>query len=266
MATKTHSARRVVLALPTGPVPALEMEAAAQVARMLGAALFGLFVEDTELLGAAALPITRQLDASRRVWAPLSVELLEAEFAAIAAALRRVLERSAARSGVASEFAVLRGKLSDAIAEHASEGDYVAVFGSVSRRPSDAPAGVAGVVYLPPDARPQRGPVVVVTGSRADNEVEIEVAAAIAARTRSEVVVVDALEEHHTALWTGAEHGAGAKLRPARGAVRGGAAAARVGLPPASLVVIAASTLRFLEERQPSYLLGRREPWLVLAT
>lgn len=262
MAAKApHAGRRVVLALPASPVPPLEMEVAAQVAGMLGAALLGLFVEDTELLGAAALPNTRQLDASRRVWAPLSVERLEAEFAAIAAALRRVLERSAARSGVSAEFAVLRGSPGEAIASQAAEGDYVAVFGTVSRRPSAAPAGVAGIVYLPPDSRPRRGPVVVVTGGH--DQGEIAIANGIAARIGTNVVVVDALDEHHTALWTRGESGAGAKLRPARGAAVGaGAAYPRLGLPAASLVVVTSQTLQLLGDRLP--IQGRREPWLVL--
>ncbi len=78
---------RVLVALEAEADAASLLEAAASLVAGLHAELFGLFVEDSELLGAAELPVTRSISSFTEAQAPLDARLM-----------RRALRVSAARA------------------------------------------------------------------------------------------------------------------------------------------------------------------------
>jgi len=255
--------RRLVLAFPPATVPRPAIDSAAQLARLLGASLFGLFVEDSDLLAAADLPFLRELDARLRAWRPLSYENLLEDYTAMAEALRRQVLQSAAQLGVPAEFSVFRGDPRSAVASGAEPSDVVALFEPVTNWESHKESVSAGtVVFVPRTARPQSGPIVVVAHEATGPEVEL--ASEIASNANIQVVVVDALQEHSSAFWMQRS-----QRRHARGTGRTDLVASaqhvrQLGLPPASLVVVTRATLERLAQPLESIAGGRSEPWLVL--
>jgi hypothetical protein len=256
--------QRLVLAFPPARVQQPAIDAAAQLAQLLSLQLLGLFIEDASLLAAASLPFAREFDASRRAWKPLSLERLEQDFVAVAEALRRSLARSAGKVGVHAEFAVFRGDRGAMLATRTAPGDIIAVFESVAARSSRRMGLAAGTLFVPPDAGPQRGPIVVIAESPRDPG--IEVAARIAEPAGLELVVLDVVQETSKAFWLEeiAEDNSRRRLRAPSGVAARGAHFQPFGLPPARLVVLTAAALARFGDRLLALATGRREPWLVL--
>ena len=249
-----------MLAFPPTAIPQPAIDSAAQLARLLGASLFGLFVENSELLAAANLPFLRELDAHMRAWRPLSHQSLVEDYTAVASALRRQLLHSAAQLGVEAEFEVFRGDPRAAVASGTVASDLVALFEPITNWTLYKESVAAGTVFVPRTARPQTGPVVVIARQPQDREVQI--ASEIAANTNMHVVVVDAAQEQSSAYWL--ERGARGAMNRAARIATSAEHFLQLGLPPASLVVVTRATLERFGEPLESIAAGRPEPWLVL--
>ena len=260
--TTRSQSKRLVVALPPAIVPQPAIDSAAQLARLLGASLFGLFIEDPDLFAAANLPFLRELDVRMRAWRPMSPANLMEDFEAIAQALRRQLLQSAAVSGVSVEFAVFRGDSRALAASGTAPTDLLALFEPITNWPSHRGGRAAGTVFVPRTARPQSGPVVVIGRTSADPEVAL--ASEIAAAANIGLVVVDATQEHSSAFWLqrGKPDRSRLTLPPSLATSEGHFR--QLGLPPASLVVITRAILERLEQPVESIAAGRSEPWLVL--
>jgi hypothetical protein len=117
---------RVVVPLDAASDNRPAIDTAARLAARWHVPLFGVFVEDEELLGLAGLPFAAEV--TRRGREKLTKRQVEAHLRAFAERARRDLEATAGRHHVESSFAVVRGPLADALAE----GDFV-VAGAASR-------------------------------------------------------------------------------------------------------------------------------------
>jgi len=259
---KRSESRRLVVALPPAAVPQPAIDSAAQLARLLGASLFGLFIEDPDLFAAANLPFLRELDARMRAWRPLSPASLMEDYEAIAQALRRQLLQSAAVSGVSIEFAVFRGDPRALAASGAAPTDLLALFEPITNWASHRGSAAAGMVFVPRTARPQSGPVVVIARTSADPEVAL--ASEIAEDANLGLELVDAAQEHSSAFWLQRGRPSGSRLALPPSLATSEGYFRQLGLPPASLVIITRATLERLEQPLGSIAAGRSEPWLVL--
>jgi len=259
---KLAGSRRLVLAFPPAAIPQPAMDSAAQLARSLGASLFGLFVEDSDLFAAASLPFLRELDVHLRAWRPLSHQSLVADYAAIAQALRRQLLQSAAQLGISADFAIFRGDPRALVASGTAPTDLVARFEPVTNWALHG-AGIAfGTVFVPPNARPQSGPVVVI--AREATNREVQVASEIAENANIRIVLVDEALEGSGAYWLERGRAGGPRLASPASLAMNAKHFLQLGLPRASLVVLTRATLERLEEPLRSIAAGRPEPWLVL--
>ena len=166
--------RRLVLELGHGAAdPGLVREAAA-FARLLGAGLHGLFVEDEALLGLGALPFAREINPITRQWRKLDQSRLEGDLRAAARRAREVLMASAREAGLAVDFEVRRGDPAAHLDAICLETDIVvvpaagqAVLGGRIVWET-AHRSAAAVLVLPEDGGRGSGPVVVIASGPDD--------------------------------------------------------------------------------------------------
>ncbi len=122
--------RRILVALDVSEQSRAALEAAARLAGGLNAELVGLFVEDSDLLRMAELPVTRLVGA--RSTGALDPAMLRRAFKVQAAEARQVLERTAERWQIKWSFRVTRGTIAEAVVAEAGDFDLVAL-GRTSR-------------------------------------------------------------------------------------------------------------------------------------
>ena len=122
--------RRILVALDVSEQSRAALEAAARLAGGLNAELVGLFVEDSDLLRMAELPVTRLVGA--RGTGALDPAMLRRAFKVQAAEAREALERSAEQWQVKWSFRVTRGSSAEAVVAEAGDFDLVAL-GRTSR-------------------------------------------------------------------------------------------------------------------------------------
>jgi len=259
---KRSEARRLVVALPPAAVPQPAIDSTAQLARLLGVSLFGLFIEDAELFAAADLAFLREFDAQMHTWRPLSPASLIEDYQSIAQALRRQLLQSAAVSGVSIEFAVFRGDPRALAASGAASTDLLALFEPITNWASHKDSVAAATVFVPRTARPQTGPVVVI--ARTGTDPEVAIASEIAEEANIGLVIVDAAQTHSGAFWLQRGRPRSSRLALPPSLAISEANFRQIGLPPASLVVITGATLERLEQPLAAIAAGRSEPWLVV--
>jgi len=101
--------RRILVALDASPASLAALETAAALASRLGAELEGLFVEDVNLLRAAALPFVGQL--SLPGGAALSQATFTASIRALGERARSALAHVASTRSVRSTFRMARGRV-----------------------------------------------------------------------------------------------------------------------------------------------------------
>jgi len=102
--------RRILVGLDASQASLAAVEAAAALARRVGAELAGLFVEDEDVLRLAALAfgVVRVPSGAREA---LDLRTAQAEQRALAARAREALERAAAGQRLACSFTVARGRV-----------------------------------------------------------------------------------------------------------------------------------------------------------
>jgi len=187
------SFRSVVIGLSaTAPAPEL-LRLAADIARLIGADLRGLYVQDDWLFDVAGLPLAREVDPLRPPedrWRPLARDRLALDFELVAAALRRRLAEAAGAVGVRVEFSVVHADPQsltalDQLREH---GDFLLVVPTAREVPPLLPAGA--VLHAPPGITRRSGDVIAL--ARSTDGAAARLAADIARNARARLVRFDA--------------------------------------------------------------------------
>ena len=186
--------RRLVLEFGHGTTDVGIVRTAAELARLLGVDLHGLFIEDEALLALAAWPFARELRLPTHEWRRIDPETLAAELRAAAAAADRLLAEAVAALDIPGHFEVIRGDPAASIAAFCRRDDILVLAPSRSASglglTREAAAGrAAGAVLVVPGGRMRRsGPVVAVLDDTADPGLDL--AARIAAATAEELRIL----------------------------------------------------------------------------
>jgi hypothetical protein len=248
--------RRLVLEFGQEARDAGLVRTAAELARLLGVDLQGLFIEDESLLALAAWPFARELRLPTHEWHKIDPEAIAAELRAAAAAADRLLADAVAALDIPGHFEVIRGEPVTVSAAFCHADD---IFVFVPTRPTSGhgPASLAprrrptapraaGAVLVVPNGRERRaGPVIAVLASAADPGLEVAAHIAAAAGEDLRILLAD----------------------PARAAAQQASErAARVGLAPPRVRVqeVARSDRGDPTDALPAALAGIRERLIVL--
>lgn len=137
---------RILVALDDAGAALDALAAAAALASRLRAELFGLYVEDIDLLRLAGLPFARSVGRSSARERPLDFEGVERAFRRQAERMRELLEEAAERERLAWSFRVSRGRLLEAMMEQAGGSDLLVFYRP--RRPAAPPRGLARSVAV----------------------------------------------------------------------------------------------------------------------
>jgi nucleotide-binding universal stress UspA family protein len=131
---------RILVGLDASRASLGAVEAAAAVARRVGAELAGLFVEDEDVLRLAALPfgVVRVPSGAREA---LDLATVQAELRALAARAREALERAASGQRIACTFRVARGRVVAEVLAAAEEADLLVLGTGGHRRSGRALVG-----------------------------------------------------------------------------------------------------------------------------
>jgi nucleotide-binding universal stress UspA family protein len=123
----TLTLRRILVALDASPYSLAALDTAVRLAANANAELLGLFVEDSALLGAAEIPLARELSYFSASSEPLSRESVELKFRAQSKQIQAALARAAERARVASSFRCVRGHVSIEISSAAGDVDLLVI-------------------------------------------------------------------------------------------------------------------------------------------
>ena len=114
--------QRIVLHLRYGSVERTTIRAAAELARMLGLAVHGVFLQDEALAQLSALPFVREFRLGTGAWQALDARRIAEEQRQAAEQARRLLDEAAAAFGVSSLF-----DLGDELSLVSRQGDILVV-------------------------------------------------------------------------------------------------------------------------------------------
>lgn len=128
----TRQRRRVLVALDPAAQCRAALETAARLAAVREAELVGLFVEESDLLLAAALPVAQVIRETDFMLDALDPGKMQQGLRAWAAQARAVLDTAASRWHVQASFRVARGSVTEALLAEAGGYDLIAL-GTVSR-------------------------------------------------------------------------------------------------------------------------------------
>ncbi len=129
----TPRPRRVIIALDPEAQCLSALEAAARLAAQRGAELVGLFVEDSALIDAAALPMTRNIRRSDSAEEAVDARRMQQGLRVWAARAEAMLKTVAGRWRVQSSFRVARGDVAERLLAEAGDCELLAL-GTVGRR------------------------------------------------------------------------------------------------------------------------------------
>jgi len=115
MANKTVSIRRILVPLDTSPLSRHALKTAILLAQQTGAEVFGLFVEDMDLLLWAELPCAAEVDAFSLSVRTVERTSLERQLRAQAGYLRRIMGQMAQEANVPWHFEVVRGSVAQEV-------------------------------------------------------------------------------------------------------------------------------------------------------
>jgi K+-sensing histidine kinase KdpD len=119
--------RRILVALDASPRSLPVLKAAAELAARMEAELFGLFVEDIELLRLADSPYARELLYPSATEAPLTRATMEFKLRALSEEARKALATVAGRARCQWSFRTVRGEILAEVLAATGEADLLAV-------------------------------------------------------------------------------------------------------------------------------------------
>lgn len=119
--------RRVLVALDPSPHGRAALAEAIAMAEREGAEIVGIFVEDEDLLRVARLPFAREFGVWEPRGRPFDPGEMERRLRAQAAALRREMQREAARTRLAWSFRVARGSVAAEVVAAGEQADVIFV-------------------------------------------------------------------------------------------------------------------------------------------
>jgi nucleotide-binding universal stress UspA family protein len=179
--------RRILVAMDAFDPSRALIDATVRLAVARHAELVGLFVEDEDVVEAAALPFSRAVGPASAAL-PVGGGVMEQALRAHASRLRGELGRVAERWGVPWAFRVVRGAITERLLEEARGYELVALGRTSQARSQAAPLGhtarrtVVGascsVLLLPPSPRRSGRVVTVFEGSEGTLQAGLEVARA----------------------------------------------------------------------------------------
>ena len=169
--------RRVLVALDSSAASGTTLELAAAIAAANACELYGLFVEDQDLLRLAGLPFAREIQLGKAISRAMAPEQLLQDLRAQAALVRTAMARQAELHRISWSFQVAQGRSEEAVLLAAAAGDIIAIarsfgplgqVGRISQRlrliavrapgpvllTGETAAGQRGPVLLPYDASP----------------------------------------------------------------------------------------------------------------
>jgi nucleotide-binding universal stress UspA family protein len=127
MSENTPLSRRVVIGLEESAECRSGLETAARLASALAVELHGIFVEDSELLAAAGLPITSLIGYEGGERQTIDAAAMRRSLKVRAQALRDRLKRVAAAHGVAWSFETRQGFVAEQLLDYTNPGDILAL-------------------------------------------------------------------------------------------------------------------------------------------
>lgn len=182
---------RVVVQMHHGAAERAFIQAAAELAQMLGVALHGVFMQDAALTELAELPFIREFRLGNGGWQKLDRSRLLEEQRAAAAEARRLLDEVAAALGVTQLFEIINGDPALFFAATSQAGDIIVVaqprlpeehLVHATARWLEAAHGYGTSVMLVPQALARRaGPVAAVVCAESDPALAIAARIAVAA-------------------------------------------------------------------------------------
>jgi hypothetical protein len=189
--------QRIVLHLRYGSVERTTIRAAAELARMLGLAVHGVFLQDEALAQLVALPFVREFRLSTGAWQALDARRIAEEQRQAADQARLMLNEAAAAFGVSSLF-----NLGDELSLVSRQGDILVV--AQPRVPAEqlahATAGWlqaahsrgASVMLVPQTLARREGAIAAVVCGESDPALEIAAHLAVSAGEHLFVLVFGA--------------------------------------------------------------------------
>ena len=191
------SIRRILVALDSSRHSLAALEAAAELAARTEAELFGLFVEDINLLRLARLPFAMQVNATSGAAEPVDAERMERELRGQAAQARRALAAVAERVRLPWSFRVARGEVAAEVIAAAEEVDVITLgkrgLANGRRLGSTAHAALTSArrsLLLSQHGSPFRAPVLVVCDGSAGSRDALDVALRLARAAGHPLVVL----------------------------------------------------------------------------
>lgn len=186
------SIRSVVVSLSAAAPSTELLRLAADIARLIGADVRALYVEDASLFDVADLPLAREFDPLQpgaQRWRPLAREQLARDFELAAAALRRRLADVARTVGVQWEFLVVRpGAQPTPLDQLREQRDFLLLLPAERKPEPPLPAGA--VLYAPSGPTRRRGDVIALAPSA--DAPAARLADEIARSARERLIVIDA--------------------------------------------------------------------------
>ena len=118
---------RILVAVDASPHSRAALEAAVEMAARFEAELLGIFVEDINLLRAAALPFAQELGGYSARLRRMSAEQVERHFRARVRRIERLFNMLSEREAIHGSFRVVRGSVGTEIRVAAQEADVLIV-------------------------------------------------------------------------------------------------------------------------------------------
>ncbi|HEV2423345.1 MAG TPA: universal stress protein [Terriglobia bacterium] len=190
--------RRILVALDSSRHSLAALEAAAELAAHTEAELFGLFVEDINLLRLARLPFASQVSATSAAAESVDPERMERELRGQAAQARRALAAVAERARVPWSFRVARGEVVAELIAAAEEVDLITLgkrglASNGQRLGSTAHAALSNVrrsLLLSQHGSPFRPPVLAVYDGSEGSRQALDIGLRLACTAGHELVVL----------------------------------------------------------------------------
>jgi hypothetical protein len=174
------------------------MRLAAEMAHLLNLDLLGLFIEDASLRGLVAFPFVREFQLPGGGWRPLDIDRLSSDLEIAAKNAEKVFSEAVKTLRTACQFEVVHGSMAETIASISGAGDIVMITEPVDAAEHITPQFIAtldaafhsaaAVLLVPRHIARQSGAIVAIATE--PNDLSIEVAKAVAAAAKEELVVI----------------------------------------------------------------------------